>query len=146
MRRFEKSVIIDAAQSAVWDALTNPDPIRQWMGGRTNIEVITDWKVGEPILIRGIHQVPFENTGTVLRFEPEQVLRYSHLSSLSHLPDEPQNYTTMEFNLESAGSGTLLRLIVENFPTDTIYRHLNFYWETTLMVLKRYVEQSRGSV
>ena len=51
-RGFEaiKTVTIDAPQAKVWDALTNPAKVRQYMHG-TNIS--TDWKVGSPITWKG---------------------------------------------------------------------------------------------
>jgi hypothetical protein len=30
---------------------------------------------------------------------------------------------------------------VENFPTETIYKHLDFYWQGTLPIIKQGVEQ-----
>jgi uncharacterized protein YndB with AHSA1/START domain len=146
MQRIEKNVIINATRSAVWNALTNPDSIRQWMGEpEMHIEVITGWKVGGPILITGFHHVSFQNKGTILRFDPEQVLRYTHLSSVSHLPDEPQNYSIIGFELAPAGTRTSVTLTVESFPTEVIFRHLDFYWRTTMEVLKQLVEQHHAA-
>jgi uncharacterized protein YndB with AHSA1/START domain len=145
MQRIEKNVVIDAPPSAVWDALTNPDSIRQWMGEpEMNVEVITDWKVGQPILIMGFHHVPFQNKGTILRFDPERALQYTHLSSVSDLPDEPQSHSIIGFELASAGPRTSVTLTVESFPTEVIFKHLDFYWRATMEVLKSFVEQRRA--
>lgn len=57
------------------------------------IELITNWKVGSPITIKGFHHIKFENKKTVLQFEPDKVLQYDYLSSLSRLPDKPENYS-----------------------------------------------------
>ena len=96
MQRIEKNVGINAPQSAVWEALTNTSSIRQWMGApEMRIEAVSDWKVAAPIRISGFLHGAFENKGTILRFEPAQVLCYTHMSSLSRLPDEPQNYSTL---------------------------------------------------
>lgn len=141
MQRIEKHISIDASQSAVWAALTNPASIRQWMGGpEMGLAISTDWTVAGPLLITGFHHAAFQNRGTILRFEPEQTLCYTHLSSLSRLSAESQNYSTLCFVL-AAVPQTSLTLTVDNFPTETIFKHLNFYWGTTLEVLKRFVEQ-----
>jgi uncharacterized protein YndB with AHSA1/START domain len=141
MQRIEKQVIIDAPRSVVWAALTDPASIRQWMGGaELGIEFSTDWTVGGPLLITGFHHVAFQNRGMILRFEPEQTLCYTHLDSLSRLPDEPQSYSTLCFTLATVPQ-TALTLTIDNFPTEAIYKHLNFYWGTTLEVLKRFVER-----
>src|SRR5436190_6349108 len=94
---FIKTIQINAPTSKVWDALTNPEFMKKWMS-ETEIDILTEWKVGTPMVIRGrLHGINFENTGTVLQFEPEKVLQYSHLSSLSRLPDEPESYSVLDF-------------------------------------------------
>ena len=45
-----KTVTIDAPRAKVWDALTNPAKVKQYMHG-TNLS--TDWKVGSPIAWKG---------------------------------------------------------------------------------------------
>jgi hypothetical protein len=36
-------------------------------------------------------------------------------------------------------------LTLRDFPTHTIYKHLDFYWRTTLEILKQFVERNDGS-
>jgi hypothetical protein len=46
----------------VWPTLTDPDLMKQWMGEPTmEIEITTDWKIGNPIIITGFHPIKFEN-------------------------------------------------------------------------------------
>lgn len=136
-----ESVTIDASVPIVWQALTEPAHMAAWMGEpEMKLEVLADWRVGGAVIVRGVHYGRFENRGTVLAFEPGQRLGYTHLSSISHLPDVPESYTHLDFRLKSAGEGTRLELTLAGFPTDTIYRHLAFYWSGTLELLKRYAE------
>ena len=135
-----KTVNIDAPASKVWEALTNPELMKKWMF-EAEIHIITDWKVGTPIVIRGhMNGKDFENNGIVLQFEPEKILQYSHLSSLSRLPDKPENYSLLEFRLAPMENRTILTLTLSNFPTESIYKHLVFYWNVTLEILKRIIE------
>jgi uncharacterized protein YndB with AHSA1/START domain len=135
-----KTVNIDAPTSKVWEALTNPELMKKWMF-EAEIHIITDWKVGTPIVIRGyMNGKDFENNGIVLQFEPEKILQYSHLSSLSRLPDKPENYSLLEFRLAPMENRTTLTLTLSNFPTESIYKHLVFYWNVTLEILKRMIE------
>ena len=135
-----KTIKIDAPTSKVWDALTNPEIMKKWMS-ETEIDIVTDWKVGNSIIIRGdLHRIKFENKGMILQLEREKVLKYSHLSSLSRLPDETRNYSIMEFLLAPMGNQTELTLTLSNFPTDSIYKHLAFYWNVTLEILKKMIE------
>src|SRR5262249_32063579 len=113
-KTFNKTIHINASPSKVWDTLTNPELMKQWMSD-TEINIITDWNIGSPILIRGrLNGTKFENKGTVLQFEPEKVLQYSHLSSLSRLPDGLENYSVLEFRLAPTGNQTALALTLSN--------------------------------
>jgi uncharacterized protein YndB with AHSA1/START domain len=138
---FHKKISIQAPLSRVWTALTQSEQMSVWMS-ETELHIITDWTVGGSILIRGsMHKIQFENTGTVLQFDPAVLLRYSHRSSLSRLPDLPSSYSVIEIRLTPEGDQTILDLSVSNFPTEIIYKHLAFYWNSTLEVLKRFIEE-----
>ena len=146
IRVIENSVTIDAAPSEVWRALTDPDWMKQWMAEpEMRLEIITDWKVGSPIIVKGRHNnVDFENKGTVLEFEPNSILRYSHLSSVSRLPDNAENYTVIEFRLARVEeNSTLLNVRTSNFPSEPIFKHWEFYWRVTIEVVKRFIESTR---
>lgn len=139
--RFAEGIVIDAPISVVWRVLTEPTHMRVWMGEPTmELDISVDWRVGGTFRVRGTLHGRFENRGTVLAFEPERRLCYTHLSSVSRLQDLPESYTHFDFVLKPEGEGTRLDLTLTNFPTDSIYRHLAFYWSGTLVVLKRYVE------
>jgi uncharacterized protein YndB with AHSA1/START domain len=138
---FSKTINIQASTSKVWSALTTPELMKIWMS-ETEIDIITDWKVGSPIIIRGqLSGKDFENKGIVLQFEAGKVLQYSHLSSLSRLPDESKSYSLFEFKLSPMETQTELTVTVSNFPTEVIYKHLAFYWNVTPGILKRMIEE-----
>lgn len=142
MKEIRHSIVICAPRAAVWEALTRPQQMKQWMGEpEMRIDVETDWTVGSPIRISGFLHANFENRGVVLQFEPMEVIRYSYLSSLSRLPDEPRNHSVIELLLDSVGDHTSLTVIATGFPTATIFKHIDFYWRGTMTVLKRFVEQ-----
>jgi uncharacterized protein YndB with AHSA1/START domain len=138
-----KTVNIHASTSQVWHMLTTPEEMKKWMMSDLEIDIITDWSVGSPMLIRGnMNGKDFENRGIVLQFEPEKTLQYSHLSSLSRLPDQPESYSIVAFRLEPVEGQTILTLTLRNFATQSIYQHLAFYWNVTLEVLKQMIEKS----
>lgn len=139
---FTKTISIHAPVSKIWNALTDPSLMKQWMT-LEEIDIITDWQPSSSIIIKGkSHWVYFENKGTVLQFRPQQLLQYSHLSSLSGLPDEPMNYTLLEFKLMPIEDNTTLTLTISNFPTESIYRHFVFYWNVTLELLRKFIENT----
>lgn len=143
--RFRKSVTIATSPERVWAALTEPAQMREWMFS-SPIEVVTDWVVGGPIMMNGdLHGVPFTNKGVVLAFEPIALLRYSHLNSVSRLPDTPDSYALIEFAVEPERDQTILTVSVTQCPTDVIYKHLAFYWTVTLDVLQRWLADVNGA-
>lgn len=139
---FEVTCAVAAPLPVVWECLTRPEHMREWMGTpEMRIVIDTDWGVGHPLIVRGFHHAPFVNTGVVVDYAPMTRLSYTHLSSLSRLPAQPESYTALSFQLVPVGDTTALSLVAANFPTDTIYKHLQLYWRGTLTVLKRYAEQ-----
>jgi uncharacterized protein YndB with AHSA1/START domain len=138
-----KSIRLDAPLSEVWEALTRPEQMKSWMSD-SEIEIVTTWEVGSPMIIHVqevSYKTAFTNTGTVLQFVKERILEYSHLSSISRLPDQAENYTIIRFTLRQEQDHTLLELSLSNFPTESHYKHIDFYWTVTLDVLKRFVEE-----
>ena len=137
----QKSIIVNAKPLKVWQALVDPELMSLWMLD-SEITIETDWRVGSPIIIRGdLHNTPFENKGFVLAFEPQQLLVYSHLSSLSALPDIEENYSIIKFSLAPSADQTIVTLTLGNFPTEVICKHFDFYWNFTLVMFKNIVEQ-----
>jgi uncharacterized protein YndB with AHSA1/START domain len=116
-RGFEaiKSVTIDAPRAKVWDALTNPLKVKQYMHGTT---MSTDWKVGSPITWTGEWQgQSYEDKGTVLAVEPERLLKTTHWSPMGGSQDEPENYHTVTYELAEQGGKTILILTQDNNAT-----------------------------
>lgn len=138
----DRTVLINATPSVVWNYLTLPELMQQWIGPpEMEIEVNTDWKIGSPMIIRGFHHVGFENRGVVQAFDLHKQIRYTQLSTISRMPDLPENYTVVEFTLTLVQNETLLALKIWNFPTETIFRHLDFYWRGTLEIMKKLIEK-----
>ncbi|QNL52684.1 SRPBCC domain-containing protein [Olivibacter sp. SDN3] len=140
--KFSTTVTINSDPAKVWNTLTNPEVMREWMGEpEMKIKVNTDWKINSPILISGFHHVNFVSKGFVLQYDTEKKLSYSHLSSISRLPDISDNYTILQFILIPVDKQTQLTISIENFPTETIRKHLEFYWRTTIVTIKKTAEK-----
>lgn len=142
---YSKTILIEANSSTVWEALTNHQMMAEWMSD-TKILILTDWKVGNPIVIKvqpEAYKAAFINTGIVLKFEPERILQYSHLSSLSKLLDQTENYTVITFMLSLKAEYTELTVELFNFPTESIFKHMEFYWNVTLEILRKFIERNR---
>jgi uncharacterized protein YndB with AHSA1/START domain len=129
---------INAPIAEVWDALVNPEVIRQYMFGAT---VVSEWKKGSPIVWKGVWQGrPYEDKGRILEFKPERIISYTHYSPLSGLPDVPANYHTVTVELLPKGKTTLVTLSQDNNPTAEAHEHSKKNWETMLAGLKKMLE------
>ncbi len=143
---FSTATVIERTTPVVWKTLTDPSMMIQWMGDpEMQLSIETTWQIHSPIVIRGFHHASFENRGVVFEFIPEKSLRYTHLSSLSRLPDVQENYSIIGFELTSIEDWTGLTITIENFPTDSIRNHLEFYWRGTMPLIKM-VAESRVSM
>lgn len=106
------SIVINAPAAQVWDALTNPELVKQWQYGS---QLLTDWQVSNPIRFRSEWQGQvFEQWGTVLEVEPERLARYSLFAPRPDLEDMPKNYFMMSYVLTLEPNGTVLTVIQED--------------------------------
>ena len=120
------SVTVNASPARVWEALTTPAIIKKYFFGS---DIVTDWKVGSPIFYRGEWQgKPYEDKGTILKFEPEKRLVNTHWSPLSGVPDTPDNYHTVAYELTPHGASTTLTLTQDNNATEDERSHSEQNW------------------
>jgi uncharacterized protein YndB with AHSA1/START domain len=137
--RTEDSVTIEAPMVRVWEALTTPELIKRWFFG---VETSTDWNVGSPIVHRGEYQGrPYEDKGTILEVEPPHRLVHSHWSPVSGLPDSPQNYQRVTWELTEHDGGTELRIMEVNLPSEGAKMTSEKSWRMVLENLKRLLEE-----
>jgi uncharacterized protein YndB with AHSA1/START domain len=136
--RTEDSVTIEVPMDRVWDALTTPELIKIWFFG---VDTTTNWNVGSPIVHRGEYQGrPYEDKGTILEIEPPHRLVHSHWSPVSGLPDAPQSYQRVTWELTEHDGGTELTIREVNLPTEEAKRTSEQSWRMVLENLKRLLE------
>ena len=130
---------INAPTAKVWNALTNPHIIKQYMFGS---EVISDWKKGSTILWKGVWKgKKYEDKGVILDIEYEQKLQYTHFSPLGGKPDVPENYNTVTFTLAKKDKCTELLLSQNNNASEEARDHSKQMWDTMLESLKKILEK-----
>ncbi len=133
------STTIKAPLTKVWEALTKPEIIKQYMFG-TN--VVSDWRVGGSIVWKGVWQgKSYEDKGKILKLEEERILQYSHFSPLSGQPDIPENYHTVTIELSSEGARTTVSLSQDNNATEEAREHSEKNWTMMLGGLKSLLEK-----
>ena len=133
------SIKINAPASKVWQALTDPQAIKQYMFGT---RVVTDWQEGSPISWKGEWQGrQYEDKGIILQFEPEKKLQYSHFSPLSGAEDLPENYHIVTVELLPEGGQTRVTLAQDHNATEEERDHSKQNWNMMLADLKKFLEQ-----
>lgn len=132
------STLIHAPASKVWEALTKPELIQQYLFGT---QAITDWRVGGPIRWKGEWQgKTYEDKGTVLQVVPESLIETTYWSSMSGLPDTPENYKKVTYELKPEYGGTLLTLTQDNNTSEEDKNHSEQNWKMVLEGLRKLVE------
>ena len=132
------STTINAPASKVWEALTKRELIKKYMFGT---DVISDWKVGSPIVYKGEWQgKPFEDKGQILEFEPEKLLVSTHWSPLSGMPDLPEYYHTVTYRLSEKDGMTEVRILQDKNASEEEQAHSEANWKAVLAGMKKLLE------
>jgi uncharacterized protein YndB with AHSA1/START domain len=132
------TVTVDAPPPRVWRALTDPAEIRQYMFGS---EVTSDFTAGSEIRYAGEFEgKKYEDHGEILEVRPNELLRSTHFSPLSGVPDVPENYHTITYTLRDVDGSTELTLTQDNNGSEQEAAHSAENWNQMLSALKGVVE------
>lgn len=133
------SITIKANAAKVWDALTNPRVIKEYLFGT---EARSDWKVGSPITYSGVWEGKrYEDKGTILEIVPNRRLSSTYWSSFSPLPDLPENYNTVTYELSESRGETTLTITQDNNLSKESADHSKSNWEKVLQTMKGLLEK-----
>ena len=133
------SITIKSSTASVWNALTDPTMIKQYLFGT---EVVSDWKEGSEIIYKGVWEGKmYEDKGIILKIEPEKLLETNYWTSFSGLPDSPENYQKVTYQLSRDGDNTVLTITQDGIPTDEARAHSETNWAMVLDGLKKLLEK-----
>lgn len=133
------TININVPVAKVWNALINPDLIKQYFFG-TN--AISDWKVGSQLIFRGEWEgKTYEDKGTIQEITPNKLLRYNYLSSMSGLEDLPENYANITYELSEANETTTLSITQDNVANEKAREHSEQNWNYVLNNMKELLEK-----
>src|SRR5579875_218086 len=137
-----KSILIHASPSQVWNALTNPAMIKQYLFGT---DVSSDWKVGSTITYRGAWQgKSYEDKGKIVKIIPGKLLQSTFLSSMSGLEDKEENYALVTYELEPRGEDTQLTVTQDNNDDEASREHSEKNWGMVLETMKKLLENDKS--
>jgi len=144
--RIERSVLINAAPSRVWKALTNAEEFGGWFGVALRGKSFT---AGQPvqghITVPGYEHVMFDVM--IERVEPETLFSYRwHPYAVDPATDYSKEPTTLvEFTLKPTGSGTLLTVVESGFDKIPVARRAEAFrmndggWQGQMANIEKYV-------
>ena len=93
-----QSIIINARPEKVWQTLTSPSLISQYLFGA---QTITNWNVGSDILFKiNFEGEEFIDKGIVVENIPNKKLKYKYWSGFCGLEDKSENYSLVSYNIE----------------------------------------------
>lgn len=144
MKPLKYEFYIGATAPKVWDALISPELVKQIYYGSV---IRSSFKEGERLEYVGPGADGDETLhvyGTVLEFEPEQALRFTHKVGPSYLKGGEPYESRISWLLEPAGDCTKLTLIHDEWhPDDPAYDSSDDAWWHILSNIKTLVETGR---
>jgi uncharacterized protein YndB with AHSA1/START domain len=138
-----KSIDINASPTKVWDALTNPEIIKEYLFGT---ETITDWKVGSDIVFQGVYgdknEYSYRDKGIVRENVLNELISYNYWSGFSGLEDKPENYSLVTYTLIDKGNNTTnFTWTQKGFATEEGYQHSVGGMDEFLKKIKEIIER-----
>ncbi|HZV69094.1 MAG TPA: SRPBCC family protein [Saprospiraceae bacterium] len=130
----EKSIIINASKSKIWQALTDPANIKKYLVGT---EAISEWKTGSDIIFQGEwNGQSYRDKGHILDIHEENLLSYDYWSAFSGMPDVPDNYSIVTFTLKDEDEGIRITVRQQGFANEESRQHSDDNWEEVLKKIK----------
>jgi len=117
-----ESIVISADLVKVWNVLTNPEIIKEYLFGT---ETLTDWKVGSEIVFQGEYEGhKYRDHGVIKENDFHKRIAYSYWSGFSGLEDKPENYGMVIYEFEPAdATHTKFTWTQKGYPDETRQAH-----------------------
>ena len=130
---------IDAPVHEVWQALVDPEKIKQYLFGTT---AISDWKKGSSITYKGEWEgKPYEDKGKILDIIPDRLLHTTYWSGMSGKEDIPESYADVIYSIEPKGEGAEVTIMQDNIEDEAGVKHMHENWGKVLDGMKKMLEQ-----
>lgn len=133
------SIDVNASTEKVWFALTDKETIKQYFWGT---ETNTDWKEGSLISFAGTWEgSTYEDKGYILQIEKEKLLKHSYWSSFWGTAYNPDDFSTITYELSKNGEQTNLKITQEGFADEKSRDHSVDNWKGILDNIKNLLEK-----
>lgn len=129
--------VINAPLEKVWDALTNPEIVKQYFFGT---ELLTNWEIGSDLVFQGEWEgQKYKDPGKVLEYSHNEKLAYSYLSNWSGKEDKPENYLWVCYEVKPIDNGTELTISQTNYDEERA-KHSETNWASLIDGMKKIIE------
>lgn len=133
------SMHINAPVNNVWQALTDPAMIKEYLFG-TN--AVSDWKKGSSITYSGEWEgKKYEDKGEIIDIVPGKLLHTTYFSSMSGKEDKPENYANVIYELTPENGGTTISVTNDNIEEENGRQHMKENWTKVLEGMKNLLEK-----
>jgi uncharacterized protein YndB with AHSA1/START domain len=130
---------INAPVQKVWEALINPDLIKEYLFG-THTE--SNWEKGSFITYTGTwNGQEYKDKGIIIDIIPGKLLHTTYFSSMSGKEDKPENYVNVIYTLNADNGYTHISLSQDNIDNEKQLEHLTSNWNMVLEGMKKVAEK-----
>ena len=137
--KVSENINIKGTAEQVWDALTNPAKIKEYMFGT---EAVSSWKTGDEIIFQGEYEgQQYKDKGLIKNSTPGKTLQYDYWSAFTGLADAPENYSEVTFQIEGEKGVSTLSLNQVGFASAQSHEHSSVAWKNVLEKIKEIVER-----
>ena len=144
------SVHINAPAAIIWDVLVNPEQTKKYMFG---CGTVSDWKAGSSLLWQAMYEgkeTVFVK-GIIVDIKPPHLLSYTVIDPNSAMPDIPENYLNVTYELSGPDGKIDLTVTQDGFEgaADGEKRYREVYndgdgWNPILLQIKGLAEAKAG--
>jgi uncharacterized protein YndB with AHSA1/START domain len=144
--RIQKTVLLRAPRSRVWQALTDPAQFGEWVGTKLTGRFAPGQRTRGPITIPGYDHLAFEVI--VEQLEPERLFSWRWQPGGDPDIDPAEPMTLVVFELEEVPEGTRLTVTESGFDQIPVARRAKAYrendegWTGQFENLSRYLARS----
>lgn len=141
--KVKKTISLNAEVAKVWEALTKPEITKKYMLGP---EVISDWKVGSPILWKGTSKGEGKILvkGSIERIESGKLLQFTTFDPNAKYADVPSNYVQATYELTPKLGKTVLSVTQGDYSRvedgKKRFTDADGGWDQALNALKAFIE------
>jgi uncharacterized protein YndB with AHSA1/START domain len=146
--RIEKQIELRAPRARVWKALTTAQQFGAWFGVKLDGEFAPKRKISGKLTIKGYHHLTL--SVTVEKIEPEHTFSFHWNpfaldAGVDYSSEKP---TLVEFSLQDAGSGTLLKVVETGFDQLPLARRAKAFemneegWAEQMKQIEEYLKHA----